>query len=297
MTTHLKNTSSQISELPYRWDRLLRYRLIEIISLWEGRLISNHLMDAFGIGRQQASNDINDYKEKVGPGNLIYDTQVKGYVPTDRFKPKLTQGNVDEYLYLVNTKRDLCEQFESLNMALTNSMVIHSPNRAIKPHFIRPIIKAAREKMRIELAYASLTSEQAEYRVITPHTLVYSGYRWHVRAHCEKHGEYRDFVLSRIKDIPDPVTPSENGIENDTAWNTEIILWIIPDPRLEPYQKRIIEDDFQMQDGRLPIKTRAALATYYLQFLRIDKKTILEDPLQQQLVLENRDEVEKWLFG
>ena len=44
---------------PLRWDLLLRYRLIEVISLWEGRLTTNHLTRAFGLGlglgRKQAS--------------------------------------------------------------------------------------------------------------------------------------------------------------------------------------------------------------------------------------------------
>jgi hypothetical protein len=44
-----------------RWDLLLRYRTIEIIALWEGRLTTNHLCATFGIGRQQASKDINTY--------------------------------------------------------------------------------------------------------------------------------------------------------------------------------------------------------------------------------------------
>ena len=45
-----------------RWEQLLRYQLIEVMALWEGRLITNHLMGAFGIGRQQASKDINAYR-------------------------------------------------------------------------------------------------------------------------------------------------------------------------------------------------------------------------------------------
>lgn len=43
---------------PLRWDLLTRYRLIEIVAQWEGRLTTNHLMNSFGIGRQQASKDI-----------------------------------------------------------------------------------------------------------------------------------------------------------------------------------------------------------------------------------------------
>ncbi len=31
------------SALPYSFEVLMRYRLIEIIALWEGRLTTNHL--------------------------------------------------------------------------------------------------------------------------------------------------------------------------------------------------------------------------------------------------------------
>ena len=83
-----------------KWDLLLRYRFIEIISYWEGRLTANHLMDAFKIGRQQASKDINWYKRQY-PDNLDYDLQIKGHVPTASFRPVFTQGSADEYLQIL----------------------------------------------------------------------------------------------------------------------------------------------------------------------------------------------------
>ncbi|MCX9562645.1 WYL domain-containing protein, partial [Vibrio cholerae] len=33
-----------MSAWPIRWDLLFRYRMIEIIALWEGRLTTNHLI-------------------------------------------------------------------------------------------------------------------------------------------------------------------------------------------------------------------------------------------------------------
>ncbi|HEY9459587.1 MAG TPA: hypothetical protein VIR04_02170, partial [Paralcaligenes sp.] len=63
---------------PLRWDLLLRYRLIEIVAQWEGRLTTNHLCDSLGIGRQQASKDINSYLKDIAPGNLVYDRHLKG---------------------------------------------------------------------------------------------------------------------------------------------------------------------------------------------------------------------------
>ena len=52
-------------EWPLRWDLLMRYRLIEIVAQWEGRLTTNHLVNSFGIGRQQASKDINAYLREI----------------------------------------------------------------------------------------------------------------------------------------------------------------------------------------------------------------------------------------
>ena len=72
-----RNTTSE-KTWPFRWDLLLRYRYIEIIALWEGRLTTRHLCETFGIGRQQASKDINTYLRKVGPDNLVYDKYLKG---------------------------------------------------------------------------------------------------------------------------------------------------------------------------------------------------------------------------
>jgi predicted DNA-binding transcriptional regulator YafY len=284
------------SQWPFRWDLLLRYRLIEIVALWEGRLTTNALMTAFGIGRQQASKDINSYLREIGPENLQYDKQLKGYKPTTNYKPILTRGTVDEYLHLLNSRRDLVSHFSYLNIQQANTEVISPPNRAVKAHFTRPVIQASREQKRLEIVYLSITSNRMERRIITPHTLVYSGYRWHIRAHCEQHDDYRDFVLSRINDIPEPVSSSEEGIEKDNAWNTHITLRIIPDPRLTKFQQGIIERDYGMSNGALEITTRAALAGYYLYYLHIDQINPAKTPEAQQLILENFDECKRWLF-
>ena len=47
-----RTAGKNAADWPLRWDLLLRYRLIEVIALWEGRLTTNHLVRAFGIGRQ-----------------------------------------------------------------------------------------------------------------------------------------------------------------------------------------------------------------------------------------------------
>ena len=56
---------------PYRYDLLQRYRLIEIVALWEGKLNAGHLVEHFGIGRQQASKDINTYLKEIAQGKFV----------------------------------------------------------------------------------------------------------------------------------------------------------------------------------------------------------------------------------
>lgn len=282
---------------PFRWDLLLRYRYIETIALWEGRLTTRHLCDTFGIGRQQASKDINTYLREVGIGNLEYDKYLKGYKPTAQFAPQVTQGLADEYLHLVARNNELTNMFESLSLGVGNVEVLHHPVRDVKPEILRPIMQAARQQRRLDCDYVSLNNPDREGRIIVPHTLVYTGLRWHVRAWCEKNREYRDFVLSRFRDPPELMNESDHGAEGDSEWNTRVTILITPDPRLDAAQREVVETDYGMHNGELAIETRAKLVPYALRLLHIDPRAPLADPMAQQIVVANRTELDCWLFG
>ncbi len=282
---------------PFRWDLLLRYRYIETIALWEGRLTTRHLCDTFGIGRQQASKDINNYKREVGPGNLEYDKYLKGYKPAGNFRPQVTQGLADEYLHLVARNTELMSMFESLALNTGNIEVLTQPVRDVKPETLRPILQAARQQCRLDCDYVSLNHPDREGRIIVPHTLVYTGLRWHVRAWCEKNREYRDFVLSRFRGVPEIMDESPHGAGGDAGWNTRVNIRIEPHPGLSPEQREVIEVDFGMSGGALCIETRGRLVPYALKLLHIDPLEELAGPIAQQIVVANRDELAPWLFG
>ena len=279
-----------------RWDLLQRYRLIEIIALWEGRLTTRHLCHAFGIGRQQASRDINEYNRNIGPGNLVYDKHLKGYKPADGFQAIVTAGVADEYLHLLNRRRDLELRFESLGLQATDTTVLYAPPRQLRPEVLRPLVTAARQGKRLEVEYVSLKNPGQEIRVIAPHTLVYSGLRWHVRAYCEKNRDYRDFVLSRFRGIPDPMDDSPNPAEEDSDWQTRVTVRIKPDPRLDRAQKRIIAEDYGMKRGVLAIRTRGPLVQYMMQLLQIDTRVLQGKASAQQIIVDNLEDVQAWLF-
>ena len=279
-----------------RWDLALRYRLIETVAWWEGRLTTGHLIQSFGISRQQASKDINTYITEHAPKNLTYDKHLKGYVPSKQFKPRFIDDSANAYLHLLNQTHSRAPHIEGLALAYAHTLVLEVPDRTIRPEVLHPLLKACRDSEVIAVEYVSLANPEPETRLIAPHTLIYTGMRWHVRAYCEKNREYRDFVLSRLRGQPEFERKTDNLIDEDEDWNTEIAVVIEPDSRLKPAQKAIIEADFGMAEGVLVIPTRRALVKYVLQRFQIDPKKHDPKAAAQQIVVKNLDELKPWLY-
>lgn len=284
------------SQLPYSWEVLMRYRLIEIIALWEGRLTTNHLCNSFQIKRQQASKDINRYNNEIAPGNLVLDRKLKGFRPSDTFKPLFTKGIADEYLHAMASRREIAHTFSSLDLGFDQTEMLHPPVRHVNHDILRALVQAARNGQKIDMGYVSMTSPDEESRIITPHTLVFTPLRWHVRAYCEKNRDYRDFVLSRFRGINGVEGPSTNLKEQDTRWNQQVDIVLKPDPRLTDYQQKIVEHDYAMQNGKHVISTRSALIPYAVQLLNIDLGKLESKPEAQQIVIDNLDDVKRHAF-
>ena len=284
-----------MSKWPIRWDLLFRYRMIEIIALWEGRLTTSHLIKNFGIGRQQASKDINTYLTDIAPGNLIYDKQLKGYKPSNSFIPQVTKGHADEYLHILSRNEDMTITFKELDMGFESVSMIRPITRNISPQVLRPLVQAIREKKRVDISYTSLKDGVEVERIISPHTLVCTPLRWHVRAYCEHARDYRDFVLSRIQGIPDINGKTAYDKSADELWNTKVNIDIVPDPRLNEKQKKVIAKDYAMSDGVLSIATNASLIRYVLDAYSIDIHTQKSNPQGQQIVLDNLSELTHYL--
>ena len=279
-----------------RWDLALRYRLIETVAWWEGRLTTGHLMQSFGISRQQASKDINSYLSEYAPNNLDYDKHLKGYVPSNSFKPLFIDDSASAYLHLLNQNHERAPHIEGLALAYAHTEVLTVPDRSVRPQVLRPLLRACREGLRLECEYVSLANPVEETRLIAPHTLVYTGMRWHVRAYCEKNRDYRDFVLSRLRCEPDVLDESANGIDADEGWATQVDVIIEPDSRLSVEQKAIIEIDYGMQDGQLRVASRGALVQYVLQRYQLDATKVQSKASAQQIVVANIEALQPWLY-
>lgn len=281
----------------FKFDLLMRLRLIEVVALWEGKVNSHHLMNAFGIQRQQASRDISKYRTEVAPNNLEYCHRQKAYIPTKKFKPMLTYGQADEYLQLPLHNYMLEASLSRLNSADTHTYGSPVPSRHIEPVVLRALIQACEHNHRLEVDYRSVNDPQPDGRVICPHSIVYATNRWHVRAYCEKNQDFRDFVLTRFFGKPEKERgKAKFGREDDKMWNKKLKVIITADRRLTADQQLVIEHDYGMKRGQLEIDVQACLLGYLLKELRIDGHTVHADPRAQQVVVKNIEELKPYLF-
>lgn len=265
-------------------DKLRKKQLIEVALLWEGRLTTKTLQDYFAISRRTAQNLISEYQDNHEANLVHYDSSLKYHQPSKVFVPHYTQGNLQEYLHFFgNTTDGILQGMGNFSPYLEQ---IPSPVRNIDPVLTRSVIQACKQQKRLDIGYFSVSSGVTESRIISPHSLIFDGIRWHTRAWCERSMAYRDFVLSRFHD--EPVFEDDGAIklkEHDQEWNTMIDLIIEPDPRLNAHQRHAIELDYKMAHSQLKIPCRAALVKYLIQKLRLD--SYHQNPQGQQIIVQS----------
>lgn len=270
----------------------LRFQFIELIAYWEGKLNTTHLAQQFGLSRQQCSAEINAYLERY-PHHLVYDKSLKGYLPSDDFVPVNITTDSSEYLNWLATGYLTDKNTHPFSLP-SESLVL--PARKVSPMVMRGLVSAIRQGYSVEVDYVSLSNPDHEGRLIAPHSFVKTGLRWHLRAWCYKSGAYRDFVLSRFRGTPSLESKTDKTAADDRGWNTSVTIILQPDPRLPPAKRKVLENDYQMQQGQLHIATRGCLVQYLLREMQVNTKMLDGVPEAQQLVCVNLVDIKDWLF-
>jgi predicted DNA-binding transcriptional regulator YafY len=131
--------------------------------------------------------------------------------------------------------------------------------RRIDPQILLPVCRAIYAGEKIQLTYQSLDGDEPHEIVLTPHTLVYTGFRWHVRCYSEHRDAFRDYLLARMRSTPKSLGLGERFASDDTLWQTWVTVRMAPHPKLPPNQAAVVADDFGMTDGVLAVELRAPL--------------------------------------
>lgn len=231
-----------------------RLQWIEDRLWWVGELNRSDLVLRFGISPPQATNDFSLY-QKLAHENLRYDPRKKLYVAGDGFVPLFPK---DYELWLkANATED--STLKSVDMVGVTSL-----KRGIDPVLVRSISMAARNHIPLRIVYQSMKASNPEERVVSPHAIVETEVRWHVRAWDEERQAFLDLVPSRIiKVSPDP-TSTWVPQELDEEWNRTVEIILVPSVKLSESQRRIAESDYHMTNGRRVLQVRACIAYYQL---------------------------------
>lgn len=279
-----------------KWDIRQRMKLIEAALVWTGNIGRKDLINAFQLSEIQASKDLTHY-QKLCPGNIEYNRSLKTYVPTSEFNPLFIRDSGFEFLNLLKSvQTDEKSPVVVLLSTFPAMEILSPPERTINSKVLRKINLAIQKQFKVSILYQSMGRGTPRQLIISPHTLVYNGFRWHIRAYSEAHKEFRDFLIARISGDPDLIKRANITVKTDKLWKTQVTVKIGPHPGLNDNQQEQIKNDFGMKRGVLKKRLRAALVPYYTQMMRVGMEDESMPPEKQQIILINKQEIEPFLF-
>ncbi len=139
----------------------------------------------------------------------------------------------------------------------------------IEPNLLGVITRAINLQRVISIEYRSHSSG-FKVRDIAPFAIVNNGLRWHIRAYDRDRARFTDFVLARISNpffVKSNVLPEEMP-DHDIQWNRIVELELQPHPNLS--NPETTEYEFNMDNGVLRVRLRAAVAGYVLRRWNVD---------------------------
>lgn len=286
-------TESKTAE---RWSVEQRLEFIDFRLFWEGTIRRGDIRRKFGVSIQQASIDINKYRD-AAPENLAYDASKKRYFASANFKPLFYAPNPERYLAQLRAiKEDVIKQEDTMIGEMPECGVLPIPARDVPAGKLKKFLLAIRTRQAMSIQYQSMNENRPDpmWREITPHALASDGLRWHARAYCHLEERFKDFILSRCLRIGKFAEPHPNA-KDDQDWDTFFNVVLIPNPAFAEAQKRTIELDYSMKDGNCTVSVRKALLYYFDKRMRLDVGEKHDRPKETPVVVKNRHEYDKAL--
>ena len=285
-----------------KWATRQRLQYIELMAYYTGIVTRSDVAMAFGISDAAATKDLKFYND-IAPDNLLYKHNVFGFVPTPAFKEVFADLSAAVVLPMIEANLTVLggpNQDSAIFGIPIDGLTL--PNRLPDKQVLAQVTRAIRNHKKIKVSYHSLSNSSFEKeRIIEPHALVNTGFRWHVRAYNEDTFDFRDFVLSRFEDATCLEQIAESSAQYDDDWVEIINLQLAPHPELDDKKRTSLLIDYGCEKDIIEITIRRALIGYLLQQLSVDTT---EDhslnPKKHQLVVLNRDEIEpfaSWAFS
>lgn len=285
-----------------KWANRQRLQYIELMAFYTGVVTRSDVAKAFAISDAAATKDLKFYSD-IAPDNLLYKHSVFGFVPSPSFKEVFADLSPATVLPMIEANLTVTggPNPDSVVFGIpAESLAL--PNRLPDKEVLAQVTRAIHNGKKLKVSYHSLSKRESnKERVIEPHSLVNTGFRWHVRAYNEETFDFRDFVLSRFEDATCLDETAESGAQYDDDWVEIISLKFAPHPKLDEKNRDSLLIDYGSNNEIIEIKIRRALIGYLLQQLSVDTTTDHSlNPNKYQLIVLNRDEIEpfaSWAFN
>ncbi|KKN43710.1 hypothetical protein LCGC14_0700510 [marine sediment metagenome] len=272
----------EIITLRFYVEKRLRYILLK--TYWEGEVSRGDLVKMFGIASTQATKDFQGLKLSY-PNAVFYDGSTRRYVPDHALGQYVSTYSFDEYY--------------SIALAPNNfAYIMQTQSRAINPEIYRVLNKSIRNSFGLKVSYRSMNDPTGlKLRTIYPHSVIRSGFRWHIRAYELQSKSFKDFNIARINPtltlIPEKLNAAH--IDNDKSWNTMVTLLLTPNLQFNEQQRKVIASDHNGSEESMVIQvnTRAALLLYTLHLYELTDFTE-SPPTSQHLQIGNLNNI--WTY-
>lgn len=269
---------------------LNRLRQLKLLLTWEGRLSNSRLRELFGLSSIRASQWIRELRDQA-PDWLIMNSIERSFDATPNFYANEDgfESDLDQYLSIVGLPHAMNSNGRPIvaafpDITIPNSRIFSVLSLAVRTHRV------------VEITYRSMSEPEPHKRVLSPHSIVHAGRRWHVRAYCSEKMHFRDYALGRIVDAKLMGMPSEKLMDDDQAWMTEVRVRLVAHPDLTPEQESVIRFEYFKNTSARVVVCRGALVSYFIQDIRAAIDTKKQRTPDHQLAVSNIKEVEPWLF-
>lgn len=276
-----------------------RLEAMKAVLLWEGRLKRSRLMSLFGIKQTRASQWINEFGD-VHPGWMRWSDQTMAHHVTGKaFRdsastPRLAGESTPSLdLYLSITNSPISANLEREDGIIWSAFPDFS---APKPEFFSTLYGAIAEASQVEAQYRSLSHPEPHTRILSPHSIIRAGRRWHARAYCEAAEAFRDFTLGRFINLKPLGRSRVKCAEDDHAWMTRVRVEIVAHPGLTESQQRMIRDEYFNGFASRIEYCRGCLVPYLIQDLHATLHPERELAPAWLLAVANPKEVRPWLI-
>ena len=133
-------------------------------------------------------------------------------------------------------------------------------------------------------------------RIISPHSIVEAGPRWHVRAYSELNKQFRDYTLGRISAVKLLDQSAKFTVSDDKDWNTQVDVRLTAHPDLNLDQENVIRLEYFANTAARVVRCRAPLINYFIKQVGAAVDVEKQRPPEYFLAVGNLKEISQWLY-